>query len=193
MRRRKKTNLLKIAIVGLSINFASCASKEKINPTADFLPSKIRLSQLDQNSKFHRSEAGYDFTYNRNEFELKIVPITFLNQTEAVQYLYQRRIFLLQQFQDHMEPYYGLVTADRSCIDKAQLTADMISKDKQTVFFKITMPIDKDKNIFDCSKGNSWGQISYTFFNCKRRNVIYDIRITSQIKVDDLESYFECD
>jgi hypothetical protein len=148
---------------------------------------------LPENKNFRLNSAGHFSSKLENHFELNIVPVAFSNQAEAVQYLYQRRLFLLQKFQDHMEPYYGLVTANRSCIDKSQLSADMVSKDKGTDFFKLSMPIDDQLNIFDCANGDSWGQMNYYFFNCKATNMVYDIRISGKDKLMDFEKNIECD
>ena len=173
------------------LTMASCAHDipnteaptiERITFSLSELPSDPRLTQT--------APDRYQITLGPDA-EVKIFRFAFQNQKELKAYLLNRRLLLHRDFQDHIAPYTGMMEANQHCVQSADVKAQL-QKRPDGEFFYMDFPVTNSKIISDCLKDDVWGMIRYTFYNCKKKNELFETRYIKSLSAKNTEIKLIC-
>lgn len=182
---------MKIVIVGLlSLILNSCTTPQptlstpltesvKASVVAPALTEfKLNLSQIETETQLQKIQDGRYIFKNSDQLDLKIFSHQFANQNQVKSYMLNRRMLLHRSFQDEIAPYFGLIEGDKSCMEKANTKGEITKIDKNSEYLFLELPINKNKVLSDCHGEKIWGVTRYLFYNCKKTNALFELRLT---------------
>lgn len=155
---------------------ASCAQMPSVKEIS--ISGDLNLQQLASNPAFVKDESGNFESVPESAEYIRIYRYSFSSQNELQSYVLNRRMLLHKSFQDEIAPYFGLIQLNRTCLAKVDTKGEIQQMDKFQEVMKMTFPANDKKTLSDCSTNTFWGSIEYRFYNCKKENEVFEIRLS---------------
>ena len=180
---------MKIVIAGLiSLFLFACQHAEP------FLPREvsIELFSLGKDKRFVSPATNkFEYQISTNQ-KIKIFRFLFSKSKDLDGYILNRRMLLQSSFESHIAPYVGMIKSDQSCLSSTDVKGNLIELNPETEYFSMKFPINKNEVVEGCDDDNRWGQITYSFYNCKKTNELFEIRYIRSVQSEAISIQAEC-